>query len=476
MLSGWQYRLDPTCSQVELCETFGDICRAVWNIALEQRREYRRRGAWMNYEPQAAELAVAKREFPWLAEAPSHILQQALRDLDRACRERGTFNVRWRSKARWSPSFRFPDAKQIAVERTSRRWGRVRLPKLGWVRFRWSRAPGGRIRSATVSRRGGHWFVSFLIEDEQRTPACHALPGSVVGIDRGVKVALTTSAGHFYDRPFVSPGESARMRRLQQKLARQTAGSGRRRRTVAAIGSLAARARNRRADFCAWTANRIADQHAVVVLEDLRIKSMTASAAGTVDEPGRNVQQKAGLNRSILAKSWGLFELALRSRARCTGTRIVLVHPAYTSQTCNACKYRDAKSRESQAGFRCTACGHCDHADVNAAKNILIAAGHAVPGRGDLGSARSVKRQPSGARPVGGSTRPNPCREAGRKSSSSAGPSAFIGLQGQRDTVDAITEVGGGSVSLAFEHVSKVAAATGAAHLDPSHAEAAVLE
>ncbi|MET8628059.1 helix-turn-helix domain-containing protein, partial [Kitasatospora sp. NPDC004669] len=113
MLSGRRYRLELTGDQAELCETFGNICRSVWNTALEQRREYRRRGAWMNYVPQAAELAEAKREFPWLADAPSHVLQQTLRDLDRACREHGTFKVRWRSQRRWSPSFRFPAGNLI---------------------------------------------------------------------------------------------------------------------------------------------------------------------------------------------------------------------------------------------------------------------------------------------------------------------------------------------------------------------------
>jgi putative transposase len=121
---------------------------------------------------------------------------------------------------------------------------------------------------------------------------------------------------------------------------------------------------------------------------------MTASATGTVEQPGRNVHAKAGLNRAILDKGWHMLELALRNAARTTGTRLVLVNPAYTSQTCHACKHVDPKSRERQAVFRCTACGYQDHADVNAAKNILSAAGHAVPGRGDLAVGRSVKRQP----------------------------------------------------------------------------------
>ncbi|MFJ8475549.1 RNA-guided endonuclease InsQ/TnpB family protein [Kitasatospora sp. NPDC094011] len=412
MLSGRRYRLELDSAQVELCETFGDICRSVWNTALEQRREYRRRGAWMNYVPQAAELAEAKREFPWLADAPSHVLQQTLRDLDRACREHGTFKVRWRSKARWSPSFRFPAGNRITVERTGRKWGRAKLPKLGWVRFRWSRPLGGEVRSATVTRQGCSWFVSFLVEDGSATPERHARPKTAIGVDRGVKVAATTSDGVFHDRPYVTAGETARLRRLQQQLARCKRGSRRRRSVVAKINAITGRVRSRRADFCAQTARTLTTRNAVVVLEDLRTRNMTASAVGTVEQPGRNVRQKAGLNRAILDKGWHQLERAVRNAARQTSTVVVLVNPAYTSQTCHACKHVDPKNRKSQADFECTACGHADHADVNAAKNILNAAGHAVSGRGDLGDGRSVKRQPPATRTRTGRS-PRAARAAG---------------------------------------------------------------
>ncbi|MFF3911855.1 RNA-guided endonuclease InsQ/TnpB family protein, partial [Streptomyces sp. NPDC001852] len=186
MLSGRRYRLELTAEQAEQCEKFADVCRSVWNTGLEQRREYRRRGAWMKDALQCKELAEAKCEHEWLKAAPSHILQQTLKDLDRACLDHGTFKIRWRSKVRWSPSFRFPDSKQVTVERLGRTWGRVKLPKLGWVRFRWSRPLGGEIRSVTVSEKSGRWFVSFLVDDGAVTPDLHALPGTAVGVDRGV--------------------------------------------------------------------------------------------------------------------------------------------------------------------------------------------------------------------------------------------------------------------------------------------------
>ncbi|EFL23475.1 transposase, OrfB [Streptomyces himastatinicus ATCC 53653] len=393
MLSGRRYRLELTAEQAQMCQEFGDICRAVWNTALEQRREYRRRGAWMNYVPQAAQLAEAKREHPWLKVAPSHVLQQTLRDLDRACREHGTFRVRWRSKARWPVSFRFPAGNLIKVERLSRKWARAKFPKLGWVRFRWSRPLGGEVRSATVARRGGQWFVSFLVEDGHRTPEKHTMPDTAVGIDRGVAVAAVTSDGTFHDRKFIAPGEAARYRRLQHKLARQEKGSANRSKTIAAMGRIMWRVTDRRADFCAYTANRVTTLNALVVLEDLRTRKMAASASGTLERPGSKVRQKAGLNRAILDKGWYRLEVALRSAARYTGSWILLVDPAYTSQRCNRCGHVDAKSRKSQAVFACTACGHRDHADVNAAKNHRDA-GLAFPACGDLGTSRSAKQEP----------------------------------------------------------------------------------
>ena len=127
-------------------------------------------------------------------------------------------------------------------------------------------------------------------------------------------------------------------------------------------------------------------------------KNMTRSAKGTLTEPGTNVKQKTGLNRAILAKGWHQFALALASAARYSGTRVVAVPPQRTSQRCSACGHVDPKSRESQAVFRCTHCNHVEHADVNAAKNIL-AAGLAVTACGDLQPiGGSMKQEPAGNR------------------------------------------------------------------------------
>lgn len=402
MLTGRRFRVEFTDEQAALAEQIGAVCRAVWNTGLEQRREYRRRGAWMNYPPQAKELAEAKAEHEWLKDAPGHCLQQTLMDLDKACRTHGTFRVRWRSGRRWTPSFRFPEGNKMVVEKLNRRHGRVKLPKLGWVKFRLSRSlQGVVIRSATLTREGRHWFVSFLIDDGVQAPQAHAVAGAAIGVDRGVAAAIATSDGNLIAREFLTAGERQRSMVLQRRLSRAAKRGRNRDKARAALAEVRLRERRRRQDFNAQTAHRLAEANAVVALEDLKTKNMTRSAKGTLDQPGRNVRAKSGLNRAILAKGWHQFELALTSAARYTGTTVVKVPAAYTSQRCSACGHVDPKSRESQAVFRCTHCSHHGHADVNAATNIL-AAGLAVIACGDPGQPSGrpglSKQEPAGTR------------------------------------------------------------------------------
>lgn len=402
MLTGRRFRVEFTDEQAQFAEQIGAACRAVWNTGLQQRREYRRRSAWMNYGAQAHELAQAKVEHPWLNTVPGHCLQQTLMDLDRACGVHGTFGVRWRAGRRWAPSFRFPEGNKMVVEKLNRRHARVKLPKLGWVKFRASRSLGGEtLRSATVSRRDQQWFVSFLVDDGVSTPGEHRAPGSAVGVDRGVVAAVVTSDGELVDREFGTAGERRRLVVLQRTLSRSANGSANRAKIRARLARLRRAARHRRRDFCAQSAHRLAQRNAVVVVEDLKTRQMTKSAKGTIEDPGRNVRAKAGLNRAILAKGWHQFDLALQSAARYSGTLVVKVPAAYTSQRCSRCGRVDPKSRESQAVFRCTSCSFNEHADVNAAKNIL-AAGLAVTACEDQprpsGRPRSPKQEPAGTR------------------------------------------------------------------------------
>ena len=295
--------------------------------------------------------------------------------------------------------------RDLSVRRINRKWGEVLVPKCGWVRFRATRQWAD-ICAATSARvtldRAGRWSVSFTAPPPafERTPT-----GAVVGLDMGVVATVTTSDGNHLKMPeLLSPGEAQRKRRLQRRLARQEKGSNRRARTKHQIATLSARETDRRKDWVEKTTTALVRDYDVICIEDLKVQNMVRSAKGTVESPGKNVRQKAGLNRSISSQAWALFRRRLSDKATnaTSPVELVVVNPAYTSQRCSECGYTAAENRESQAVFRCRACGYSANADVNAAKNIR-AAGLAVTGRGGTphgqptSAARSgpMKRQPT---------------------------------------------------------------------------------
>jgi putative transposase len=197
--------------------------------------------------------------------------------------------------------------------------------------------------------------------------------GEVVGADRGVTVSAALSTSELLWAPGLRDTEARRLLRLQRRLARAKRGSNRRKRVKTAIVRLKAREADRRRDWVEKTSTDLACRFDLIRVEDLKIKNMVRSSRGTPAAPGKNARAKAGLNRAIHAAGWG--QLATRLEQKAPG-RMEKIDPAYTSQTCHACGHCAADNRESQAVFRCRACGHTDHADVNAAKNIT--AGHAV--------------------------------------------------------------------------------------------------
>jgi transposase len=213
--------------------------------------------------------------------------------------------------------------------------------------------------------------------------------GEIVGIDRGVAVSAALSTGELLHCPGLRSAEQARLRRLQRKLARAKNGSNRRGRVKKAIAALKAREADRRKDWAEKTSTDLARRFDLIRIEDLRITGMTRSAKGTRAEPGRNVRQKAGLNREIMRSGWG--PLARRLEDKAPG-RVQKVTPVYTSQRCSVCGYAAAGNRKSQAVFACLACHFTLNADVNAARNI--AAGHAVTARGRPGLPGRANREP----------------------------------------------------------------------------------
>jgi putative transposase len=364
--------------------------RFVWNLAVEQQRHWQPGRGAPGYNEQCAQLTAARAEHDWLA-AGSHIVQQqALRDFAQAMRNffRGTHGLPTWRKAGMHEGFRQVAVKPHHVERLNRRFGRVWVPKVGWVRFLLSRPVPVGVRSYRVNRdRAGRWHIAFAHIPDSITGAGD---GSVVGIDRGVAVSAALSTGELLHAPGLSRGEASRLTVLQQRLARAERGSNRRARTKLAIAKLRARETDRRKDWVEKTTTDIARRFDTIRIEALDVRVMTRSTRGTLEQPGVGVAQKRGLNRAISRSCWGLFAARLQHKAY---GRVEEVSAAYTSQRCSTCGHVAAGNRKSQAVFQCQACnaGQCN-ADVNAARNI--AAGRAVTARGDLGGSRSANREP----------------------------------------------------------------------------------
>lgn len=365
------YRLYPTPEQAQQMAQIAGSCRFVSNLALEQRRDWYRPGRKFSFASQCREVTALRAEVEWLKAAPVHTLQQALKDLDRAYQNwwAGRAEAPTPRKKSLNDSFRFPDPVSIKVERTGKSSGRIKLPKLGWVRLRgWYAIPGD-ICNATVSRRAGQWHVSVQWEREAVEPIPSSLPA--VGIDRGVAVFAALSDGTMI-LP-VNHGKKAlkALRKAQHSLSRKKRGSANRRKAIRRVAKIQMRVANARKNFLHEQTTTIAKNHGTVVVEALRVRNMSASAKGTVAKPGKMVRQKAGLNRAILDQGWGMFSRFLGYKLADRGGTLIEAPAAYTSQTCAECGAVDAASRRDQARFVCTACDHEANADTNAAINIL---------------------------------------------------------------------------------------------------------
>ncbi|WP_010516969.1 RNA-guided endonuclease InsQ/TnpB family protein [Komagataeibacter oboediens] len=367
---GFTYRLKPTALQEESFAQFAGVCRLVWNLALEQRRAHwrnyqARTGNNLNYVAQSRELTALRREVDFVRAVSQTSQQYALKALDDAYRRffKGLGGYPQPKKKGVNDAFTF-NGREVVVERLNVRWGRVRMPKIGWVRFRMTRNPSGKITEATVSLTPLGWQISIGCKD---CDVQDFATDGAVGIDRGVAVPLMLSDGTVYMLPERLDVIERRARKAQRILARRKRGSNRHalaRRRVAALKAKAARIRKH---WAHETTTAICRNYGTVVIERLRTRDMTASAAGTVENPGKNVAQKRGLNRAILNVGWHQIETMLFYKAH----QVVKVDPRFTSQTCSCCGAVDSRSRKNQASFVCSVCGFRANADHNAAINIL---------------------------------------------------------------------------------------------------------
>ncbi len=402
-LQAFKYELTPTGGQQRDMRRFAGSCRFVFNKALALQKERYEQGEKKLCYAGLCKLLTEWRngaQTPWLKDAPVHPLQQTLKDLERAYgnffAKRAAF-PRFKKKGRHE-SLRYPDPKQFKLDEGN---GRIFLPKLGWMRLRLSRPVLGKLCNATVSQSGGKWFVSIQTEREVEQPVAQAT--SAIGIDMGVARFATFSDGSFLEPLASFKKHETRLRRAQRAMCRKTKFGNNWKKAKVRVQRIHSRIGNARRDYLHKATTTISQNHAMVCIEDLQVRNMSQSAAGTAEAPGRNVRAKSGLNKAILDQGWFEFRRQLEYKLVWTGGVLIAVPPQNTSRTCPSCGHVSKDNRKTQAQFKCVACGHEENADVIGAINVL-ARGHRVSACGeDVSHARlarakhaaSVKQEPA---------------------------------------------------------------------------------
>jgi putative transposase len=377
-----RFRGYPSRKQSLRLDEWQHALRGLSNAATEQRmlRLRRKSGPWPTYNRQAAELTELRRECEWHRDVPTDFSQSLLRVVDSGWQD--FFAKRkgiphFKAKGRDWATMRISAPKRFRVARK-----RVKLPKLGWLKIRAHHPIVGIPKVISLTKDCDHWYVSITCEVTEPEPK-HPHADKAIGLDMGIAVAVADSDGGFVENPRHLEHSRVRLARAQRRLSRKRKGSNRRERAKARVARVHLKIRNQRKDWQHKLTNAYTNSHGVIVVEALKVQNMMRSAKGTARNPGRNVKAKSGLNYSISDVGWGEIYRQLGYKSAWRGGVLLKVNPRNTSRMCRKCGHTSAENRRTQALFVCVECGHSEHADTHASKNILARARTSAETAGD---------------------------------------------------------------------------------------------
>lgn len=369
-LQAYKFEITPNGEQIRMMRQYAGNARKVWNLALDRQQKNHEAGLkftgamGMNYWIKEWKMA-----FPFLRESPAQTLQQVMDNLAKGYEKffkKTADHPVFKKKGKSADSFRFPQPDQFVVDQDN---SRIKLPKLGWIRYRNSRAILGSPKNLTVSANAGKWFVSVQTEREVDQPLPTAT--SAVGIDVGINRFATMNDGSFVAPLNSFKGHQGRLALAQRRLKHKTKFSKNWIKAQARVQKIHTGIAHARTDFLHQLTTTISKNHALVCIEHLQVRNMSKSAKGSIEQPGKQVRQKAGLNRAILDQGWGEFGRQLGYKVTWNGGMLLKVPPHHTSQTCPCCGHVSKDNRQTQAKFLCVDCGYENNADVVGAINIL---------------------------------------------------------------------------------------------------------
>jgi len=367
-----KYRIYPTPEQEAVLLKWGGVLRFLWNLCHEQRllglarpRDERR---FVNHYEQKRQMTELLEMYPWIAEVQCQARQEVLADLEKAwsrCFKRIGGQPKFKKR---SDSMRiYAPTKTVPFELVGNTlvFGGPRYQPLGPLKIVLDRPVRGVVSSWTIKREVDEWYA--IAGCNYEVDEMVSRPESIVGIDLGCVKMIADSDGRTVESPGFYGTHEAKLKRLQRQASRKAKGSRNKKKALLKVARLQRRIARQREVVIGTESLYYATHYTKVVVEDLNIKGMTGSAKGTLEEPGTQVRQKAGLNRAILGSGWGKFNEALAYKMAERGGEVVRVDPRFTSQTCANCGKVSSENRTSQSAFRCTSCGYEKNADINAA-------------------------------------------------------------------------------------------------------------
>jgi putative transposase len=397
IMQGYQFRLEPKHKHLSHLNQALGANRFIWNKLLAMnlfRLQNKQSILWYNEMAWFIALWKKSDEYDFLNLAPSQSLQQTAKALERAFKDAFDKN---------QPNKRIPTFKRLGKNEAGIKYPQgvlldsgnsvIKLPKLGWVKYRNSGKVLGKIKNVTISRKSGYFTLSIQTERELQTPIHQSK--TAVGIDMGIVHFATLSTGEQIAPINSFKQLSETLAKAQRKLKHKVKFSANWQKQQAKVRKLHMTIANVRNNFLHQTSSAISKNHAMIVMEDLKVVNMSRSNKGTTEAHGKQVAQKSGLNRSILDQGWGEFRRQIEYKQSWAGGITLFVPARHTSQTCHACGHVDKDNRKTQDEFVCTACGYTENADINAAKNILVR-GHQVLNAND----QQTKKQNRGTRGV----------------------------------------------------------------------------
>ena len=368
----FQFKLNPDGACRKSLARFCGCARFVYNKGLAWNEEMRKTDPKfkISYSKLCALLPLWKKDPKtlWLSDCHSQVLQQSMKDLMRSFENffegRSKF-PKWHKKFRDEDSFRYPQGFKIDEARKQ-----LYLPAIGWVKYRRSRFIEGQAKNLTIRRKADGWYASIQTELDIPDPV-HPKADNEAAIDMGVVRLYTCTDDTHHEGLRCLRNKLDKLAREQRRLKRMVKFSKNWKKQQQKIARIHKSIADSRRDILRKEAIKLSKNHGVLYREDLKVKNMTASASGTIEDPGKNVKQKSGLNRAILDQGWGMFFVFLNEEMDKRGGLVYAVPLQRTSQECPICHCVSAENRPTQAKFKCVKCGYEANADDNAALCIL---------------------------------------------------------------------------------------------------------